>query len=88
MQDKVVGGMTSVLFDSPPAPQATQVVLVGGTLLPMPQPDLLEDLPSPTATPESATLMRMAKALSRQQAQQASGALAVGSCCTAASRCF
>ena len=52
----------------PAAPQATQVVLVRGVPLPMPQPEYVENAPySPTVTPESATLMRLAKSLARHQ---------------------
>ena len=63
----VGGTMSPVANVKQPGPQATQVVLVRGALLPMPQPGSMEDIPSPTVTPESATLMRLANSLSRQQ---------------------
>ena len=63
----MAGSMPTGGTERAPPAQATQVVMVRGTLLPMPQADALEDLPSPTVTPESATLMRLANNLARQQ---------------------
>lgn len=65
--EPVAGSMATVTHDTQDLPHNTHVVRVRGVLLPMPQPDSLEDLPSPSVTPESSTLMRMANSLSRQQ---------------------
>ncbi|KAK9789036.1 hypothetical protein WJX73_003859 [Symbiochloris irregularis] len=67
--EHVEGTMTGPTFQGRAAPpQATQVVLVRGVPLPMPQPDCVEcGSYSPNVTPESATLMRLAKSLAHHQ---------------------
>ena len=63
--------MAAVAHASVSAAPMTQLVMVRGVLLPMPQPDRMEDLPSPSVTPESTSLQRMANTLARQQAGNA-----------------
>ena len=59
--------MATPAHDGAPGPQSMQLVMVRGALLPMPQPDSIEEIPSPNVTPETTSLMRMANSLSRQK---------------------